>query len=547
MTEVFFKRSGMSARLAERVCRRNDMAWKEIYRSVERRFMPVCRLWILRFAVAFLLGAAAAYAVDLPLQPTAWMLLALIMALVVLAIKKVGRLLSVAFFLFSAVVGVYVMSCAKDEAAMAPCQDYMRYDAVVMSQPQHKGKTLRFDALILNVKGCDAEPFMVKMSMAAHRLDVKPGDAFDCISVFVRPRYVSGNFDYARYLATQGYRATTFVYAKDMMPKKISTAGLPCYYRLRLSMLGLRHKMLSMYLANGMSGDNLAVIQALTLGDKSALTSDMRTLYSVAGASHVLALSGMHLSVIFTLLMLPLARVRLTRWRLLSTAFVVALVWLYVMLVGMPLSAVRSAVMLSVLSLSVAAHRGRITWASLSAAAVVVVVTSPLSLLDVGFQMSFIAVAAILLFVPAINGVLFRGALWQCGGWRWVSAMSSVSIAAQMGVAPLTAYYFGRFSCYFLLTNFIAVPLAAFLLYGGVAMLLLQGFPLLQRLAGFALDSALTLLGDALGFIASLPMASVEGIRLSGIGVFLLYALLLSVYLLLRRFMNYHKFILLPW
>lgn len=523
------------------------MAWKEIYRGLERPLVAAYSLWMIRFAAAFLFGAGMAYAVDLPMQPSAWMAAVLFVAVVTLVLNKGGRLLSAAFFLLSALAGICVMSCAKTAARMNPRPDYMRYDALVMSQPERHGKTLRFDVLVLRIKDCDSRPFMVKMSVAARCLDIAPGDGIDCISVFQKPRAASENFDYARYLATQGYRATTFVYGSDLRRKEIRGSGVPYYYRLRLGMLRLRQKMLSAYLGNGLSGDNLAVMQAMTLGDKSALTADMRTLYSVAGASHVLALSGMHLSVIFTLLMLPLARVRLTRWRLLATSLVVALVWLYVMLVGMPLSAVRSAVMLSVLSLSMAAHRGRITWTSLSVAAVIVVAASPLSLLDVGFQMSFMAVAAILLFVPVIDDVLFRGRMWQRGGWRWVGGVSSVSIAAQLGVAPLTAYYFGRFSCYFLLANFIAVPLAAFLLYGGVAMLLLQSFPLLQRLAAFALDSTLTLLSDALRLIASLPMASIEGISITSVGVFLSYTLILLVYWLFCRLRHYHNLLIKPW
>lgn len=547
MAEPAIRRSGAAERLVRKIRRRSDIAWKEIYRGMEQRLVAAYSLWMTRFAVAFLIGAGIAYAVDLPLQPSAWALAVLVMAVVMLILNKGGRLLSVAFFLLSAMAGACVMNHAKTVARMNPRPDYMRYDALVMSQPERRGKTLRFDALVLRIRDCDSRPFMVKMSVAARRLDIAPGDGVDCISVFQKPRSATGNFDYARYLATQGYRATTFVYGSDLRRKKIRAADVPYYYWLRLSMLRLRHKMLSAYLSNGMTGDNLAVMQALTLGDKSAITADVRTLYSVAGASHVLALSGMHLSVIFTLLMLPVARMRLTRWRLLATALVAALVWLYVMLVGAPLSAVRSAVMLSMLSLSVASNRGRITWASLSLAAVIVVAGSPLSLLDVGFQMSFIAVAAILLFVPMIDSVLFRGCLWQRGVWRWISGVSSVSIAAQLGVAPLTAYYFGRFSCYFLLANFIAVPLAAFLLYGGVAMLLLQPFPILQRLAAFALDSALTLLSDSLRLISSLPMASVEGIRMNVLGVFISYALVLSLFFLLRRLRHYHNQLIKPW
>ena len=110
--------------------------------------------------------------------------------------------------------------------------------------------------------------------------------------------------------------------------------------------------------------------------------------------------------------------------------------------------------------------------------------------------------------------------------------MLSVSLAAQIGVAPLTAYCFGRFSCYFLLANVFAVPLATMLLYGALAMLLLSGFPLLQSLVASAMNSLSQLLNDAVTFISSLPGASVENISLSFVQLCLVYLIILSLFLI---------------
>ena len=143
--------------------------------------------------------------------------------------------------------------------------------------------------------------------------------------------------------------------------------------------------------------DAYAVVAAMALGDKSALTQDLRDVYSVTGASHVLALIGLHLGIIYTLLSLFVFR---RRWQVLSQVIVILSVWAFVFLVGMSTSVMRSAVMLSVYALLSLGHRDRMSVNTLAFTAIVMLMISPMSLFDVGFQMSYMAVFSILLFIP---------------------------------------------------------------------------------------------------------------------------------------------------
>lgn len=281
------------------------------------------------------------------------------------------------------------------------------------------------------------------------------------------------------------------------------------------------------------------MISALTLGDKRMIDRHVRTVYSVSGASHVLALSGLHIAIIYTLLMLLLDGRRLFRLRIAARLLAIATVWWYVMIVGLPVSAVRSALMLSVCSVVAVANRESLSLDHLALAAFVVVAVSPMSVFDVGFQMSFIAVASILLFVPQMERLLFRSPIWQRQPMRWVSGMVTVSFASQLGVSPLTAYYFGRFSCYFLLTNFIAIPMAMLLLYGALAMFLLSWQPVVSGLLAYGLGSAAQLLNDALALIAGLPMASIENIAISPWQVVAVYGVVVLVWLGMRMIGGY--------
>ena len=144
--------------------------------------------------------------------------------------------------------------------------------------------------------------------------------------------------------------------------------------------------------------------------------------------------------------------------------------------------------------------------------------------------MSFMAVLAIFVFYNPVYRCLSGRGVWRFRPFRWLWAMTSVSAAAQLGVAPLIAYYFGRFSCYFLLTNMLAVPLTTFIIYCTFVLFVLTPLPALQSWVGEVLLTSVSWLNGGLGFIASLPGASIDGIRLDVPRVVLIYVVIACVY-----------------
>lgn len=276
---------------------------------------------------------------------------------------------------------------------------------------------------------------------------------------------------------------------------------------------------------SGVDGDAYAVVAAMSLGDKSELTRDIKNTYSVSGASHILALSGLHLGIIYMVLSLFLPR---RRWPALSQLVTILAVWMFVLLVGMPVSAVRSAVMLSIYGLLSLGHRDKMSVNALAFTAIVMLMYNPAWLFDIGFQLSFMAVWAILLFVPLFEDVFSAEYLMSHRWMKWAWGMVAVSCSAQLGVAPLIAYYFGRFSIYFLLTNFIVVP-AAFVILVMVLIVLL--FPSLAYLLLYIVQS----LNAILTWMASLPGASIDGLHPNVFQVLLVYMLIFCIYLLIGR------------
>lgn len=303
------------------------------------------------------------------------------------------------------------------------------------------------------------------------------------------------------------------------------TSSISRLDRSKTYFLEKRNELLERLSDHGVDGSVYAVVAAMTLGDKSQLTNELRKTYAITGASHILALSGLHLGIIYTLLSLLLSR---RRWWIVSQVVIIVCIWLYVFLVGMTVSVVRSAVMITVYALLSLGHRDKMSVNTLAFAVIVMLLFNPLSLFDVGFQLSFLAVLAILLFYPLFEGVWPQPFLMDHRVFKWLWTMLSVSCAAQIGVAPLIVYYFGRFSCFFLLTNLLVVPAATLILYLSLVVLLI---PSLAYLLIYMVDT----LNHLLTWVATLPGVSIEGLHPTLLQVSMVYVIIMAVYLLLRR------------
>ena len=290
--------------------------------------------------------------------------------------------------------------------------------------------------------------------------------------------------------------------------------------RSRLFFLKQREKLLERYRQQGLEDDAYALVAAMTLGDKTAIDKDLRQTYNISGAAHVLALSGLHMGIIYAALtLLTFGR----RRRIVTQALIVIALWAFVFLVGMPASAVRAATMLSLYALLTLGYREKASINALAFTALVMLSISPYTLFDVGFQMSFLAVLSILVWTPVLSDWVSPALQRRWPPLRWAWGLTAVTLAAQLGVAPLIAYYFGRISTYFLLSSFVAIPAVTVIVWLALATLLVPGLtPVLT-----AVTNGLNACLDA---ISRLPGANIEGLRPTLLQVCLTYVLILCVY-----------------
>lgn len=295
--------------------------------------------------------------------------------------------------------------------------------------------------------------------------------------------------------------------------------------RSRLFFLQQRERLLNRYRQQGLEGNTYALVTATTLGDKSSIDKELRETYNISGAAHVLALSGLHMGIIYAILTL-LTFGRRRRSIITQTLVVVAL-WAFVFLVGMPSSAVRAATMLSLYALLTLGYREKASINALAFTALVMLAISPYMLFDIGFQMSFLAVLSILIWLPVMNEWVSPTLQQRYPPLRWLWGLTTVTLAAQLGVAPLIAYYFGRFSTFFLITNFVAIPAITIIIWLALVTLII---PVLIPLLTFVVNG----LNTCLDTIIQLPGASIEGIHPTLLQVCLTYILVLCVYWVIR-------------
>lgn len=278
---------------------------------------------------------------------------------------------------------------------------------------------------------------------------------------------------------------------------------------------------------------DFAVIAAMAMGDRSALNQETKEAYSISGTSHILAVSGLHIGIIFQLIILLLGGKRRSKLTIILST---TIVWAYVIFIGFPASAVRAATMLSIYSMVLLSLRPDPTLNTLALAYIIMVLVNPFNIFDIGFQMSFLAVGSILLFYPLFFCLLSS----HSNIIRAIWGLFCVSLAAQIGTLPLIVFYFGRISCYSLITSFIAIPAATLILYLCVLLFILSPLTYISFLASSieglmqlvmnVLTSITQFINTAFRLTSMLPGASIEHVHLSLLQLAILYVAILAGY-----------------
>ena len=270
-----------------------------------------------------------------------------------------------------------------------------------------------------------------------------------------------GGFNYERYSLFQGITHQAYLTDKEiaLLPQKDQKDFKTFLFWLRAGVINI----LRTYI-NGTQERGLA--EALLIGYKDDLDKTLLQAYANTGVVHVIAISGLHLGLIYGILLLLTKPLRGKKWAWLRALLIVAALWIFTLLAGAQASVVRSAVMFTTLALGAVLNRNASIYNTLALSALLLLLYNPFWLWDVGFQLSYAAVLSIIIFFkPIYNWFYFQNKMIDAV-WK----LMAVTLAAQLLTTPFSLYYFHQFPLLFFITNLVAVPLSSAILIGEILL-----------------------------------------------------------------------------
>ena len=344
----------------------------------------------------------------------------------------------------------------------------------------------------------------------------------------IEPPHNPDAFDNQLYMRRRGIYYSGFV--RDDAWERI---GHKPANRLKSLAQVTRSRMTDIYADAGMSGDEFDILKAILLGDDDTLDPELKASYSSAGVSHILCVSGMHVGIIFMIVNFLLKPLDLFRTsRIFKTILVLMVIWLYAHITGLAPSVTRSATMFTFVAIGQPLRRNTNVFHSLFASMFILLIINPLLLFEVGFQLSYLAVAGIVLFQPKL------AAVYHCrtriGNYFW--ELLTVSVAAQLGTSPISIYYFAQFPNYFMLSNLGVIALSFAVIITGVALLPISVIPLISKYLTWLLTMEIRAMNAIITFVERLPHSVTENIDYHIVQVVLLYGVIgCFCYLLYQR------------
>lgn len=335
-------------------------------------------------------------------------------------------------------------------------------------------------------------------------------------------------FNYKQYLAFHLiYRQS---YLKSGKWQKVDSGN---NYNLKRIAEAWRNKLLSVIEQNNITGNEAAVLSALIVGYKDKLEASIVRSYSSSGAMHVLAVSGLHVGIIYVIISSAFFFIDKIKYGIIvKTIIILLFLWAFAFITGLSPSVLRASTMFSFVAIGKAFNRNTNIYNTLAASAILLLLINPYMITEVGFQLSYLAVIGIVSFQKGFYDLIEVKNKWLDKIWQ----LTTVSIAAQISTFPLGLLYFHQFPNYFLLSNLVVIPLATLIIHTGILMFVLSPFPLLAKYAALVTDKLLFALNYSVNYFEKLPYSITEGIYITVAETILIYLIitLITLYLTVK-------------
>ena len=462
-------------------------------------------------AAFFLLGCMLEHMADLPALALALFLAILLILCIPL---RRSRLFPVMLILAMLPLGALRFEYQWHSLDPLPEQKGVALSGRICGMPEWREETQRCICIIEDIRIDGAEvPGKLRLYLRSDEENLELlqapalGQRIACTASIWQgdPATNPGQFDFDAYLRLQGLSGYATAKIED------ATLDAPQYslsdrHKLLIERIGLR--------IDRLFPEHSAIARAFLIGDRSALSEEERSSFSDSGAAHLLAISGMHISILAGALMLALRRI-LNRRR--SFGLVLILLLVYGALIGFSASLTRAILMFAIFGAAPLLGRYSDAPTRLAAALFAYLLARPIAILDIGFVLSYGASAGILLLTPALRDLLhLEELLHRRPGHslrarllhrplRWIAGMVVTSLAAQLAILPAVIHSFGAQPLFSIAVNLVAVPLAM-LGYIVAIIGIILGFAPVAQLA----DCIFGLLTACVRFFGDLPLSTLR-------------------------------------
>ncbi|NVN17505.1 DUF4131 domain-containing protein [Muricauda sp. HICW] len=341
----------------------------------------------------------------------------------------------------------------------------------------------------------------------------------------IRPPLNPHQFDYQDYLQKQGIQHQIRTNHRSIIVKQGSKTlfGMASNFREHI-ILKLKQK--------NFGDEELGVIQALILGKRDDISEGTYNNYKNAGAVHILAVSGLHVGIILFLLEFLLSPLeRLPKGKTIKLIFVVLLLWSYAFVAGLSPSIVRAVTMFSFVAYSLYLNRPTNSFNIIALSMLFILLVKPLFLFQVGFQMSYAAVFAIVWVYPQLQKFWFPDNIVVRKAWQ----LLSVSVAAQLGVLPISLFYFHQFPALFFVSNLIVLPFLGLILGFGILVIALAMTDFLPKFLAEGFNWVIHLMNSIVGWVARQEGFIIRNIPFDSVQMIVGYAVIIALVVFLSR------------
>ncbi len=402
------------------------------------------------------------------------------------------------------------------------------YEAIVRSAPESKAKSWKLQVEIVRVKTNQwkSRTGSVILYVSKRSMDQVPWLYGDRLLIRGTPNELKppanpNEFDFKRFLSFRNIYHQQFVLADQV--RLISHAE-------RRSFMYYSHQMrawASEVIRKNIPGEQeQAIAMALVLGVTEGIDTDLQNAYAASGAMHVLAVSGLHVGIIYGIILVLLRPLNSYAWsRWVVAGISILLLWSFAFVTGLSPSVLRAVTMFSFIALARPLGWRTNIYNTLAASAFVLLIYNPYLIMSVGFQLSYLAVLGIVYLQRSIYN------LWEIdnhvGDWIW--QITCVSIAAQIATFALGMLYFHQFPVYFLVSNLFVIPLSTFVLIGGILLLVVSAWSWLSWVIGKLLLVLIQLLNWLVFKTEELPFSLISEIHLTTFQCWLIMGMLIAL------------------